>query len=152
MFIVGYFQTLSFCYLHKAVAWIFSEGVTLIVQIINIFSIIHRKRRSPRSSNCQSERVKSPRLWNMMKKHIVFVVRQTVHVSWCECFIACIFGNSKFLFSNFTFSACDACEEWYHGDCIQVTEKEAKHIKHYYCMSCKEDDPSLQTVSWIISF
>ncbi|XP_058055210.1 CXXC-type zinc finger protein 1 [Anopheles bellator] len=41
---------------------------------------------------------------------------------------------------------CDACEEWYHGDCINVSEKEAKHIKHYYCQRCKEDDPSLQTV------
>uniref|UniRef100_A0A182QDT8 CXXC-type zinc finger protein 1 n=1 Tax=Anopheles farauti TaxID=69004 RepID=A0A182QDT8_9DIPT len=41
---------------------------------------------------------------------------------------------------------CDACEEWYHGDCINVSEKEAKHIKHYYCQRCKEDDPTLQTV------
>lgn len=41
---------------------------------------------------------------------------------------------------------CDGCEEWYHGDCINITEKEAKHIKHYYCRRCKEDDPSLQTV------
>ncbi|EDS26515.1 CpG-binding protein [Culex quinquefasciatus] len=41
---------------------------------------------------------------------------------------------------------CDACEEWYHGDCINVTEKEAKHIKHYYCQRCKEEDPTLQTV------
>lgn len=43
-------------------------------------------------------------------------------------------------------SGCDGCEEWYHGDCINVSEKEAKHIKHYYCQRCKEDDPSLQTV------
>lgn len=43
-------------------------------------------------------------------------------------------------------SGCDACEEWYHGDCINITEKEAKHIKHYYCQRCKEDDPSLSTV------
>lgn len=43
-------------------------------------------------------------------------------------------------------SGCDGCEEWYHGDCIFVSEKEAKHIKHYYCQRCKENDPSLQTV------
>lgn len=24
---------------------------------------------------------------------------------------------------------CDACEEWYHGDCINVTEREAKNMK-----------------------
>lgn len=44
------------------------------------------------------------------------------------------------------FRGCDGCEEWYHGDCINISEKEAKHIKHYYCQRCKEEDPSLQTV------
>lgn len=53
----------------------------------------------------------------------------------------------NFSISQFVnFSACDACEEWYHGDCIYITEKEAKHIKHYYCQGCKEEDPTLQTV------
>ncbi|XP_065363784.1 CXXC-type zinc finger protein 1-like [Calliphora vicina] len=45
---------------------------------------------------------------------------------------------------------CDGCEEWYHGDCINITEKEAKHIKHYYCQKCKEDDPTLQTVFRVV--
>lgn len=42
--------------------------------------------------------------------------------------------------------ACDACEEWYHGDCINITEKESKHIKQYFCQICKENDPTLQTI------
>lgn len=29
---------------------------------------------------------------------------------------------------------CDACEEWYHGDCINITEKDAKHIKQFFCI------------------
>ncbi|CAH1978378.1 unnamed protein product [Acanthoscelides obtectus] len=41
--------------------------------------------------------------------------------------------------------ACDACEEWYHGDCIRISEKEAKNIKQYYCIRCKEEDPTLVT-------
>jgi len=32
------------------------------------------------------------------------------------------------------FRGCDACEEWYHGDCINITEKEAKHIKQFFCV------------------
>lgn len=40
---------------------------------------------------------------------------------------------------------CDACEEWYHGDCINITEREAKHIKQYFCDRCREDDSSLIT-------
>lgn len=53
---------------------------------------------------------------------------------------------SKVQYIKILFSGCDCCEEWYHGDCINITEKEAKHIKHYYCQKCKEEDPSLQTV------
>ncbi|XP_076257143.1 CXXC-type zinc finger protein 1-like [Rhynchophorus ferrugineus] len=40
---------------------------------------------------------------------------------------------------------CDACEEWYHGDCIKISEKEAKNIRQYFCVRCQEDDPTLQT-------
>ncbi|KAF5280187.1 hypothetical protein FQA39_LY18104 [Lamprigera yunnana] len=41
--------------------------------------------------------------------------------------------------------ACDACEEWYHGDCIGISEREAKHIKQYFCIRCMEEDSTLQT-------
>jgi COMPASS component SPP1 len=41
---------------------------------------------------------------------------------------------------------CDFCEEWYHGDCIQITEKESKAIKKYYCDQCRKADPTLRTV------
>ncbi|XP_037074542.1 CXXC-type zinc finger protein 1-like [Pollicipes pollicipes] len=40
--------------------------------------------------------------------------------------------------------ACDNCEEWYHGDCISVTEREAKHIKRFYCHRCRKRDPELK--------
>ncbi|XP_074645336.1 CXXC-type zinc finger protein 1-like isoform X2 [Tubulanus polymorphus] len=38
---------------------------------------------------------------------------------------------------------CDNCEEWYHGDCIDVTQKQAKNIKIFYCGSCRNRDNSL---------
>lgn len=41
---------------------------------------------------------------------------------------------------------CDQCNEWYHGDCVGITEKEAKCILQYFCKSCKEIDPALETV------
>ncbi|XP_075235802.1 CXXC-type zinc finger protein 1-like [Lycorma delicatula] len=41
---------------------------------------------------------------------------------------------------------CDSCEEWYHGDCIGLTEKEAKYIRQFFCVRCQEEDPSLETL------
>ncbi|XP_023947921.1 CXXC-type zinc finger protein 1 isoform X2 [Bicyclus anynana] len=41
--------------------------------------------------------------------------------------------------------ACDSCEEWYHGDCINISEKEAKFIKNYFCDRCRDEDSGLTT-------
>uniref|UniRef100_A0A3Q3FF22 CXXC finger protein 1 n=1 Tax=Labrus bergylta TaxID=56723 RepID=A0A3Q3FF22_9LABR len=39
---------------------------------------------------------------------------------------------------------CDSCTEWFHGDCIGVSERASKSIKVWYCPSCREFDPSLE--------
>lgn len=39
---------------------------------------------------------------------------------------------------------CEACNEWYHGDCINVTAEEAQDIKHWYCKPCRVRDPNLR--------
>merc|ERR1712133_739 len=41
---------------------------------------------------------------------------------------------------------CDHCEEWYHGDCIGVTDKDAKYIKKFYCKECREKNKHLSVV------
>jgi len=35
--------------------------------------------------------------------------------------------------------ACDSCDEWYHGSCINLTEDQAVDIKSYICQNCRED-------------
>ncbi|XP_056665110.1 CXXC-type zinc finger protein 1 isoform X5 [Monodelphis domestica] len=39
---------------------------------------------------------------------------------------------------------CDNCNEWFHGDCIKITEKMAKAIREWYCLQCREKDPKLE--------
>ena len=41
---------------------------------------------------------------------------------------------------------CEHCDEWYHGDCVNVTEKDAKYIKRYYCKECRDKNPNLHVV------
>uniref|UniRef100_A0A3P8WRC8 CXXC finger protein 1 n=2 Tax=Cynoglossus semilaevis TaxID=244447 RepID=A0A3P8WRC8_CYNSE len=39
---------------------------------------------------------------------------------------------------------CDSCAEWFHGDCIGVSEKAAKSIRVWYCPSCRDKNTSLE--------
>lgn len=37
---------------------------------------------------------------------------------------------------------CDNCNEWFHGDCIRITEKMAKAIREWYCRECRAPPPT----------
>ncbi|XP_053329413.1 CXXC-type zinc finger protein 1 isoform X3 [Spea bombifrons] len=39
---------------------------------------------------------------------------------------------------------CDHCNEWFHGHCINITEKMAKAIREWYCMQCRDKNPTLE--------
>ncbi|OQR69410.1 PHD finger and CXXC domain-containing protein-like [Tropilaelaps mercedesae] len=41
---------------------------------------------------------------------------------------------------------CDNCNEWYHGDCISITEEFAKNVSKFFCLLCRTGDPSLKTI------
>ncbi|OTF78682.1 hypothetical protein BLA29_012016 [Euroglyphus maynei] len=29
---------------------------------------------------------------------------------------------------------CDKCNEWFHGECVKITQSEAKKMKEYFCL------------------
>uniref|UniRef100_A0A669ESW6 Bromodomain PHD finger transcription factor n=1 Tax=Oreochromis niloticus TaxID=8128 RepID=A0A669ESW6_ORENI len=37
---------------------------------------------------------------------------------------------------------CDLCTNWYHGECVGITEKEAKKMDDYICVECKRGQES----------
>ncbi|KAG1714867.1 CXXC-type zinc finger protein 1 [Nymphon striatum] len=38
---------------------------------------------------------------------------------------------------------CDRCNEWFHGDCIGITENYAKRVLQFYCTICMDENPNL---------
>merc|ERR1712048_1160451 len=40
--------------------------------------------------------------------------------------------------------ACEKCNEWFHGDCINVSRKKAKSIEEWFCFKCLEKDKKLK--------
>ncbi|KAL6048516.1 FYR C-terminal domain-containing protein [Balamuthia mandrillaris] len=38
--------------------------------------------------------------------------------------------NGKFMI------ACDSCNEWFHGPCVNITKREANKLKQFYCPRC----------------
>uniref|UniRef100_A0A914UMR5 CXXC-type zinc finger protein 1 n=1 Tax=Plectus sambesii TaxID=2011161 RepID=A0A914UMR5_9BILA len=42
---------------------------------------------------------------------------------------------------------CDECNKWFHGDCVNVTEQNAKSIVHFYCPPCMQANSRLSIVS-----
>ena len=33
---------------------------------------------------------------------------------------------------------CSDCNEWFHGECVRVTEQDADQIEDYFCDTCLE--------------
>jgi hypothetical protein len=32
--------------------------------------------------------------------------------------------------------ACDRCDDWFHGECIHINEKESEFVDLYFCSKC----------------
>merc|ERR1719510_394084 len=41
---------------------------------------------------------------------------------------------------------CDNCDDWFHGDCIKLSEMRASVIEKFYCKPCKNKNPNLEII------
>ncbi|CAO3618001.1 unnamed protein product [Cunninghamella blakesleeana] len=42
--------------------------------------------------------------------------------------------------------ACDRCDQWFHGECINISEKEGEFIDLYFCSNCNKETG--RSTSW----
>lgn len=65
-----------------------------------------------------------------------------------------LFVFHSWLFSNFRFMiCCDRCEEWFHGDCVGISEARGRLLERngedYICPNCTilqvQDEPNSET-------
>ncbi|XP_061248369.1 nucleosome-remodeling factor subunit BPTF isoform X11 [Bos javanicus] len=80
-----------------------------------------RKREEERDSNSKSKK----------KKMISTTSKETKKDTKLYCICKTPYDESKF------YIGCDLCTNWYHGECVGITEKEAKKMDVYICNDCK---------------
>ncbi|KAK1799264.1 hypothetical protein P4O66_007506 [Electrophorus voltai] len=68
---------------------------------------------------------------NKKKKMISTSSKDSKRDTKLYCVCKTPYDESKF------YIGCDLCSNWYHGDCVGITEKEAKKMDDYICMECK---------------
>ncbi|KAF5897783.1 nucleosome-remodeling factor subunit BPTF isoform X2, partial [Clarias magur] len=66
------------------------------------------------------------------KKMITTTSRETNKDTNLYCVCKTPYDETKF------YIGCDLCTNWYHGDCVGITEKEAKKMDDYICAECKQ--------------
>ncbi len=69
--------------------------------------------------SCKNEYEFSGKTWYIWKSIRCELNLTSVHC-WCRFYIG-----------------CDLCSNWYHGECVGITEKEAKKMDDYICSECK---------------
>ncbi|KAF9397946.1 hypothetical protein BGX21_008338 [Mortierella sp. AD011] len=48
------------------------------------------------------------------------------------CICKTLYDKSRFMI------ACDGCDDWFHGDCVGVAEKDSDMVDKYYCKRCED--------------
>ncbi|XP_036426023.1 nucleosome-remodeling factor subunit BPTF-like isoform X2 [Colossoma macropomum] len=65
------------------------------------------------------------------KKMITTTSRESKKDTKLYCICKTPYDETKF------YIGCDLCTNWYHGDCVGITEKQAKKMDDYVCVECK---------------
>ncbi|KAI4877537.1 hypothetical protein NFI96_015816 [Prochilodus magdalenae] len=97
----------------------------------------HAAATAPVSSSAPSHKRKrdedrdGPSSKSKKKKMISTSSKDSKRDTKLYCVCKTPYDESKF------YIGCDLCSNWYHGECVGITEKEAKKMDDYICAECK---------------
>ncbi|XP_067237630.1 nucleosome-remodeling factor subunit BPTF isoform X8 [Chanodichthys erythropterus] len=97
------------------------SGLSSYTPTVTSPSTHKRKRDEERDAASKSKR----------KKMISTTSKDSKRDIKLYCICKTPYDESKF------YIGCDLCSNWYHGECVGITEKEAKKMDDYICSECK---------------
>lgn len=48
--------------------------------------------------------------------------------------------------------ACDACDQWFHGECIGISERDGALVEKYFCPTCARGKAFIHTILYLIVY
>uniref|UniRef100_A0A8C7GKW4 Bromodomain PHD finger transcription factor n=1 Tax=Oncorhynchus kisutch TaxID=8019 RepID=A0A8C7GKW4_ONCKI len=92
---------------------------------LNPAAFAHKRKREEERDAASTANAKK-------KKMITTTTSDSKKETKLYCVCRTPYDESKF------YIGCDLCTNWYHGECVGVTEKEAKKMDDYICSECKQ--------------
>ncbi|XP_058624971.1 nucleosome-remodeling factor subunit BPTF isoform X3 [Onychostoma macrolepis] len=97
------------------------SGLSSYTATVTSPSSAHKRKRDEERDASKSKR----------KKMISTTSKDSKRDIKLYCICKTPYDESKF------YIGCDLCSNWYHGECVGITEKEAKKMDDYICSECK---------------
>ncbi|XP_050959277.1 LOW QUALITY PROTEIN: nucleosome-remodeling factor subunit BPTF [Labeo rohita] len=97
------------------------SGLSSYTTTVTSPSSAHKRKRDEERDASKSKR----------KKMISTTSKDSKRDIKLYCICKTPYDESKF------YIGCDLCSNWYHGECVGITEKEAKKMDDYICSECK---------------
>uniref|UniRef100_A0A665VLW8 Bromodomain PHD finger transcription factor n=1 Tax=Echeneis naucrates TaxID=173247 RepID=A0A665VLW8_ECHNA len=85
----------------------------------------HKRKREEERETVQSAKSKKKKMISTTS------TKESKKDTKLYCLCKTPYDETKF------YIGCDLCTNWYHGDCVGITEKEAKKMDDYICVECK---------------
>ncbi|XP_062853895.1 nucleosome-remodeling factor subunit BPTF-like isoform X2 [Trichomycterus rosablanca] len=114
-------QDLARIHRERAQQRVQATAATTATQVTTTYSTSAYKRKHEDEGLAKSKK----------KKMISTTSRESKKDTKLYCICRTPYDETKF------YIGCDLCTNWYHGDCVGITEKQAKKMDDYICAECK---------------